>query len=765
MNKDSRRYFTNRDARVLYVASGGKCARCGLPLGTDWESDHIIPHSKGGTTIVENGQALCKRCNREKGAGMDNSKAYKSSVAKNIKPRNWQTKFVEEVLKKYQTGKRDFLCEAVPAGGKTFGALLAASMMFDQGIVEQLIVVAPTDYLRDQWVRKAWGMAGFSLKPFETDPRTGMPVLNDDYCGVVTTFAQIASGSNPDILLGLGRRKPTLVIFDEVHHCGEEKTWGSGIISAFWDRGGENIFYRLSISGTPFRSDNERIPFVDYEKKYVPRDDGTIEVQWVSQPDFRYRYVDALMDDEIVREVTFRMETGKFSWKSNVGVFTGSQFTDVDFNDELDDLLWNERYRTAVNPQNEATGGPSKFVVEILTKANEELTMYRNRQLHPNAGGLVLVEDKEAAELVGAILSNLTREETIVVHNGVADARELIEQFDNNTKRWIVSIRMVSEGVDIPRLRVAVYLSHFKTQLFFLQFVGRVTRWMKNLPITDAEGVPLGQSATIFIPADPELVKYARELQDEINAYIRMKMERFGGGGTGGTRIQSEYEWINATEAQDDAEGHHAAGGYAEAQPDEFAEIDEFRNRFQILRHASRGGVKGIMQYARQGHATGEAESTDTTAAQEYEEKAHLDAIRAMVTRDMQNAQDGWGSTQSKAPAKRNLDLRGSVQKMVPRLAVKLVKAELLRGGYLTPWFKGNMQRDGIHLEIDENNRLPSNLTAHMAKMLHAALRKIQNVDAKHANNDQLEERRRILADWEADVVSGKVPYIPNITN
>ncbi|MGB8214699.1 MAG: DEAD/DEAH box helicase family protein [Anaerolineales bacterium] len=697
---------------------------------------------------------------------MEETKAFKPSTAKKVTPRNWQNQFVEEVLKKYQTGERDFLCEAVPAGGKTFGALLAANMMFEQGIIEQLIVVAPTDYLRDQWVRKAWSMAGFSLKPFEIDTRTGMPVLNDDYCGVVTTFAQVASGSNADVLLGLGRRKPTLVIFDEVHHCGEDKTWGAGIQNAFWARGGDKVFYRLSISGTPFRSDNERIPFVDYERTYVTKDDGTIEVQWVSRPDFRYRYIDALMDDEIVREVTFRMETGKFSWKSNVGEFSGKQFTDVDFNDELDEYLWNERYKTAVNPQNEATGDPSKFVVELLAKANEELTRYRTKQLHPSAGGLVLVEGKEAAELVGDILFRITGEKAVVVHNSVADARTLIENFENEDKRWIVSIRMVSEGVDIPRLRVAVYLSDFKTQLFFLQFIGRVTRWMKDLPIADADGIPLGQSATVFIPADPELVKYARDLQNEIIAYIRRKMERLGVAGTGGTRLPSEYEWINATEAQDHAEGHHAAAGYAEAQPDEFSEIDQFKNRFQILRHASRGSVKGIMQYARQGHAPAPIDGdTGVSVNPDMGEATHLNAVKAMVEQDFHNIQDGWGSAQSKAPAKRNLDLRSSASKMVPRLAAKLVKAEIMRGGgYLSPRFKSDLGRKGIRLEIDENNRLSQKLTGHMAMMLNAALKKIQRTDAKHANNDQIEERRRLLADWEAEVVSGNVPHIPDVT-
>ena len=175
------------------------------------------------------------------------TKSFDPNRIKSITPRSWQARFAESALSEFLAGKRDFLCEAVPAGGKTFASLRIASMMMEQGIIAQVVVVAPTDYLRDQWVRKSWEMGGISLKAFEVDARTGRLVMNDDYCGVVTTYAQVAANANADVLFSMGRQKSTLVIFDEVHHCGEEKTWGSGIQAAFWARGGENLFYRLSI--------------------------------------------------------------------------------------------------------------------------------------------------------------------------------------------------------------------------------------------------------------------------------------------------------------------------------------------------------------------------------------------------------------------------------------------------------------------------------------------------------------------------------------
>ncbi len=765
MNKDPRRFFTNKDARRLYLRSGGRCSICGKSLDDGvFEADHIIPHRKGGMTVITNGQALCRECNQKKGASMIDPQAYNPEVSKKYTPRDWQQRFAEEVLKKYQTGERDFLCEAVPAGGKTFGTLRIASMMMDQNIIDQVIVVAPTDYLREQWMAKAWSMGGMALQAFEVDSRLGRAVIKQGYCGFVTTYAQISSGSNSDILHGLGRLKRTLVIFDEVHHCGEEKTWGGGVIGAFYENGGKDLFYRLSISGTPFRSDNMSIPFVSYDKKYVTKEDGTMEVQRISIPDFRYNYVEALMDDAVVREVTFRMETGKFSWRSNVGEFSGREFTDVSFTDELDESLWNERYKTAVSPQNDAIGDYSKFVVEILTKANNELTMYRSKHKHSKAAGLVLAEDQESADIIGELLYQICGERPVVVHNAMGDSkttRQMIEDFEKGDARWIVSVRLVSEGVDIPRLRTAVFLSRYKTQLFFLQFVGRVTRWLSNLSLVDDEGLPIGQPATIFLPADPELVEFARKMQEEIEMYIKLKSDRLKKSpGTGSGRMPSEYEWLNATEAEDHAEGHHAAGGYAEAGAEEFREIDEFKNRFQILKYASRGNVKGIMQYVR----GQEPEKADSPVDTEAQERSHLDAIQAMVERENQNRTDGWGSAQSKHPARQNSDMRSSLKKMVSRLALKLVKAEVMRGNVLDSRFKDKLRQQGIAVVLDQNGMIPKGkLMGEMSKAINSAFMKLQKVDAKNASNDQIRERVVLVADWEDEVVNGERPYIPGV--
>jgi 5-methylcytosine-specific restriction endonuclease McrA len=62
------RRFHPRSRVALFLAAQGRCASCGTALRPGWHADHVTPASKGGPTAPANGQALCPRCNREKGA-------------------------------------------------------------------------------------------------------------------------------------------------------------------------------------------------------------------------------------------------------------------------------------------------------------------------------------------------------------------------------------------------------------------------------------------------------------------------------------------------------------------------------------------------------------------------------------------------------------------------------------------------------------------------------------------------------------------------
>ena len=90
---------------------------------------------------------------------------------------------------------------------------------------------------------------------------------------------------------------------------------------------------------------------------------------------------------------------------------------------------------------------------------------------------------------------------------------------------------MVSEGVDIPRLRVVIYLTNRLTLLSFRQIVGRVVR-------TDPANV--GDHGRVYLPADPRLLEMAHQVTEAVHLLpppIVLVTD-----GTGATRVMIEGE-------------------------------------------------------------------------------------------------------------------------------------------------------------------------------------------------------------------------------
>lgn len=165
--------------------------------------------------------------------------------------------------------------------------------------VDQITVVAPTEHLKHQWAESAQ-RSGLALDSRFSNS-TGQ--TSSDYHGVVLTYAQVASHPSKHRVRTEGRK--TLVILDEIHHGGDAKSWGDAIREAFGD-----ATRRLALTGTPFRSDDSAIPFVEYE----PDKEGLLR----SKADHSYGYSDALKDG-VVRPVVFLAYSGEARWRNNAG--------------------------------------------------------------------------------------------------------------------------------------------------------------------------------------------------------------------------------------------------------------------------------------------------------------------------------------------------------------------------------------------------------------------------------------------------------------
>jgi superfamily II DNA or RNA helicase len=359
----------------------------------------------------------------------------------------------------------DFLAVATPGAGKTTFALTALRVALASAH-RRVVVVTPTAHLKSQWARAAAELQ-LHLDP-AWSPTSG--ALPRDMHGIVTTYQQVAL--NAAGLRSLADN--ALVVLDEVHHGGEERAWGDALREAL-----SGAARRLSLSGTPFRSDTRAIPFVRY-------------VADEAVPDFEYGYGEALRDGRVVRPIYFPAVGGKMEWSAPDGeVYAAS------FEDSLVSVLANQRLRTALSLE-------SDWLPTVLRDAVDRLRTVRRAQ--PNAGGLVIATDQEHARGIADLLTWRFKVDATLVTSDDPSASERIGRFSAGSSEWLVAVRMVSEGVDIPRLRVGVYATTTTTDLFFRQAVGRLVRWVPGVP---------DQRAWLFIPDDQRLRAWAALMTEQ----------------------------------------------------------------------------------------------------------------------------------------------------------------------------------------------------------------------------------------------------------
>jgi superfamily II DNA or RNA helicase len=457
-----RRTFNGGERWLLFLKAKGKCSTCGSHLTRGWHADHIVPWSKGGATVIANGQALCRACNLKKGDSV------------NWKPRKWQEKMVKRFM---DDGTRsDFSAYAVPAAGKTAAAAYLVNEMYSVSDIDRVIVVVPTSNLRNQW-HESWLGMGIQLEPNFVN-RHGA-IWPRDFKGIVTTYASVAS--NPELYRALVAPK-TFVILDEVHHCGvhDQQAWGAAVRLAF-----SSARYRLLLSGTPYRDDG--IPFIKY-------------VDGVPEFDITVGYGEALREGW-VRGIEFPTYDGVLEW---IGT-DGDEYRHG-FDDDLFEREENQRLRTAVTQT-----GEGSWLSGVLESADAHLSELRRKD--PDAGGIIFCRDQDHARRVQSQLDDCT-----VVVSDDDDAPDKLKAFKNSRKRWIATVKMVSEGVDIKRLRIGVYATTTTTRTFFMQALGRVLR------ISGSEGRP--PQAWFYLPKDGRLSQYAKEVREIVLEHIREINER-----------------------------------------------------------------------------------------------------------------------------------------------------------------------------------------------------------------------------------------------
>jgi superfamily II DNA or RNA helicase len=383
--------------------------------------------------------------------------------------RAWQRHALDR-LAAWESGP--FLISAAPGAGKTRPALEFARELLAGQAGKRVVVLCPTTPLTRQWAAAAAAL-GVQLQP---DAQSAVPPR--DFHGVAVTYARVASDPRA---WAAKVAKDTLVIVDEAHHLGEDLAWGTGFREAFtpaerW----------LLLSGTPFRSDATPIPGISYDAE------GLVE------PDVSYTYAEAVAEG-ICRPVAFVTFDGSLSWRSGDDVIESS------FETVLTGREASRRYRTAIST--ELPDG----LPRILKEADAKLRALR-AEGHRDAGALAVAADASHARQIAKLLHEVTGRTPVVVLHTEAKAARKLADFRSSREPWIVAVNMVSEGVDIPRLRVGVYATAAKTPLIFRQIVGRFVRTTPGM---------IAEPSWLYLPAEQTLRRHAAEIEGELRYVLR----------------------------------------------------------------------------------------------------------------------------------------------------------------------------------------------------------------------------------------------------
>lgn len=415
--------------------------------------------------------------------------------------RNWQRRALDGALATFHSdipNPKKFMASAFPGAGKTFFALSFVKEVMKQQPDHFLIILVPTIEIKRNWGTKA--ETKFSIKTcwdnnVKIDTKTRRVHLSPNYKGMVMTYQGLAtmcsSEEKKNIMSSFLAAKKVLLILDECHHLSESNSWGKTLEDMFLNH--FNVF-ALSLSGTPFRTDKKRIPFLPY-KEVEP---GIIEYV----PNVVVTYKEGIQDGYL-RRICAITQNGTIQIPtSNDEVFA------ADFRDHIHKKWEPARLRGALQFGNNHT-----FLETLLKKGIKRLN--KTRRKFPRAQGLVIAQNRQHAGKIREYMETRGCNVELVVSergsgNGDKNQR-LIKKFRENVNgkyEWIIAVDMISEGVDIPNVCTIVYATNKTTVMYFCQGTGRGIRTSSEMPECTV--------AHIFLPEDPRLVKIVQTLMKDL---------------------------------------------------------------------------------------------------------------------------------------------------------------------------------------------------------------------------------------------------------
>jgi len=390
---------------------------------------------------------------------------FKTSSRDKMKLRDWQAECIDLALKKYTVGKKHFLALATPGAGKTIMASYLANELINRDLVDIVICFSPSAVVSIDFRNELESVVGEKFDGLLCSK------------GQSLTY-QTLMHLDTDFWMRFHKYR-VFVIFDEIHHCSGSKVenanaWGEKIIQHI--KG--NAEFTLALTGTPWRSDMAPIVLSDYLSP-----DNKI------QCDYIYGLSEAIRDNVCRTPQIIAIDNDNISIteKKNSKSFNGFK-----------SLLSQSAFPYLQIIQHE------QLLLHVIQLANDKLN--KLRCVNPSAGGLIVAASVAHANQILELLAKHFNEVATIITYQEDEPTKLIHQYKESNSKWVVSVGMISEGTNIPRLQVTCHLTWIKTEMHFRQIMGR------NLRATDAKN----QDAFLYMPAEPKLVEYAYRVAQDI---------------------------------------------------------------------------------------------------------------------------------------------------------------------------------------------------------------------------------------------------------
>jgi superfamily II DNA or RNA helicase len=414
--------------------------------------------------------------------------------------RQWQSEAIDKAINwllKTATD-RHFLINAAPGAGKTICASVLAQKLIDEGEIDRIIVIAPRAEVVRQWAEEFKFVTGRTMTKV-TNASEDVEDYGVDLCATWGAVQGLLDGFQQVCL-----NNRTLVICDEHHHAAVEAAWGAGANGAF-----SSARFVVVLTGTPIRSDGQETVWFAYDDqgRIDHPDEGTYTLSYGRAVDLGY-----------CRPITFHRHEGRFSVAlpdgENIAV-SGTQ--DTELKGKLKQIKGLQQaldfFKLACTPKYLADGetpDANSYQASMLEWGISKLDDLRDTI--PNAGGLVIAPNIEVAKYIADLLEIIDGEKPALVHSQTTNPEARITAFRNTDRRWIVSVAMISEGVDIKRLRILIYLPYARTELAFRQAMGRVVRSLGNDDYS---------RAYVVMPTHRIFEEYARRVEAEMSPASR----------------------------------------------------------------------------------------------------------------------------------------------------------------------------------------------------------------------------------------------------